>query len=355
MIESMILIYAGLCWLVFMKFRLVRASTFSVLTAVLIGAGGIGWLLMMMNLHQPTARHARFYFYTTSLVAQVQGKIIEVPVKINQPVKKGDVLARIDPTPFKARFDEAEATKQAAHRRLEFTRTELERLRGLVRDRAVSQEQFDTAKDQFDESTDAAAKADAEVVHARYQLDCTTITAPTDGHVAQLFVHPGFVTAAFPFFPIMVFVHSEDQVFVASFPQNTIQGIDEGDEVEVAFRATPGYVVRGRVGMVGTAIAQGQLVAGGELKSFGELQLDGMLPVVVQFEPGTLDGIRLPGGSVGEATVYTGSFPFTGFLRRVLLRISAWENYLFLGQVTPETLQITSPRFCQITAHTSIG
>ena len=329
MIESMILLYAAVCWLVFMKFRLVRPTTWSVLTAVLIGTGGIGWLLMMMNLHQPTARQARFYYYTTPLVAQVQGRIIEVPAKINQPVKKGTVLARIDPVPFHARLDEAEASAKAARRQLDFARLELERNRDLLAKQAISQQQFDTFNDRRDEAADSAAKADATVTHARYQLECTVITAPTDGHVAQLYVHPGFVTAAFPFFPTMVFVHDEAPVFVAAFRQNALAGIDAGDEVEVAFRAAPGRVVRGRIAMVGTAIAQGQLVAGGDLRDFGQPQPDGRVPVAITFADGALDGLKLPGGSVGEAVVYTGEFPLTGFLRRVLLRINAWRNYLF--------------------------
>lgn len=329
MIESMIILYAAICWLVFMKFGLVRPTTWSVLTAVLIGTGGIGWLLMIMNLHQPTARQARFYYYTTPLVAQVQGRIIEVPVKVNQPVKKGAVLARIDPVPFQARLDEAEASAQAARRQLEFARLELERNRELLTKQAISQQQFDTFKDRQDEAADSVAKADAAVVHARYQLDCTVITAPTDGHIAQLYVHPGFVTAAFPFFPMMVFVHAEDPVFIASFRQNALAGIDAGDEVEVAFRAAPGRIVRGRVAMVGATLAQGQLVAGGELRDFGAPGPDGRVPVAISFAAGSLDGLALPGGSVGEAAIYTGEFPLTAFLRRVLLRINAWRDYLF--------------------------
>ena len=329
MIESLILLYAAACWLVFMKFRLVRPTTWSVLTAVLIGTGGIGWLLMMMNLHQPSDRQARFYYYTTPLVAQVQGRIIEVTAKINQPVKKGAVLARIDPVPFQARLDEAEAAAKAARRQLAFAKLELDRNRDLLTRQAISQQQFDTFNDRNDEAADAAQKAEAAVAHARYQLDCTVITAPTDGHVAQLYVHPGFVTAAFPFFPMMVFVHDETPVFVAAFRQNALLGIDAGDEVEVAFRATPGRVVRGKVAMVGTAISQGQLVAGGELRAFGERQPDGRVPVAISFEPGALDSLNLPGGSVGQATIYTGDFPLTHLLRRVLLRIDAWRNYLF--------------------------
>jgi multidrug resistance efflux pump len=50
-----------------------------------------------MNYNHPFTRQARLYFYTTPIVPVVRGEVIEVPVQANVPLKKGDVLFRIDP------------------------------------------------------------------------------------------------------------------------------------------------------------------------------------------------------------------------------------------------------------------
>ena len=61
---------------------------------------GIALLLLVMNYNHPYTREARFYFATTPIIPVVRGPVTEVPVQPNVPVKKGDVLFRIDARPY---------------------------------------------------------------------------------------------------------------------------------------------------------------------------------------------------------------------------------------------------------------
>ncbi len=72
------------------------------------------------------------------------------------------------------------------------------------------------------------------------------MTAPTDGYVTQLFLRPGMIAVPLPLRPVMVFIHSDDNVFAAAFQQNALQRVRAGDEAEIAFDAIPGRCSRAR-------------------------------------------------------------------------------------------------------------
>jgi multidrug resistance efflux pump len=57
-------------------------------------------LLLIMNYNHPFTKNARIYFAVTPVLPTVRGRVIEVPVKENAPLKEGDVLFRIDPKPY---------------------------------------------------------------------------------------------------------------------------------------------------------------------------------------------------------------------------------------------------------------
>ncbi len=56
-------------------------------------------MLLLLNIFAPTTTDVRVVKYVVPIVSQVKGRVIEVPVENNRPVKKGDVLFQIDPTP----------------------------------------------------------------------------------------------------------------------------------------------------------------------------------------------------------------------------------------------------------------
>lgn len=84
----LILTYTALCVAVFKIFR-IPLNKWTVPTAALGGVVLIGTLIMLMNYNHPYSEMARNYYVSTPIVPLVKGRVVEVPVQANQPVKKG--------------------------------------------------------------------------------------------------------------------------------------------------------------------------------------------------------------------------------------------------------------------------
>jgi len=110
MIAILTLIYVGLIWLLFFKFKLVEPNTKSYTAAAIIGVVVIGAILLAMNLFQPYSTNAVISQYVVQITPQVTGQVTAVPVSPNQPIKKGDVLFTIYQAPFQAAVDGLRAT-----------------------------------------------------------------------------------------------------------------------------------------------------------------------------------------------------------------------------------------------------
>lgn len=103
-------IYAFFVWLIFIKFKWLPWNTTSQVIVVIIPIVGIAALILLLNVYAPSSSDVRVYKYTVPIVSQVRGRVIEVPVEEgNRPVKKGDVLFRVDPTPYQLTVNQLEA------------------------------------------------------------------------------------------------------------------------------------------------------------------------------------------------------------------------------------------------------
>jgi len=102
------LIYVAICVAIFKIFK-IPVNQWSLSTAVLGGIIGIFLLLLVMNYNHPFTNNARIYFPVTPILPNVKGRVIEVPVHANTPLKEGDVLFRIDPKPYQYVVDEKKA------------------------------------------------------------------------------------------------------------------------------------------------------------------------------------------------------------------------------------------------------
>src|SRR6476620_11972599 len=95
-------IYCSIVYLVFIKFKLLPWTTpWKVAVAifpVVVGAA----MLLTLNIVAPTTTDLRVIKYVVPIASGTRGLVTEVPVQNNQPVKKGDVLFKIDPTPYEA-------------------------------------------------------------------------------------------------------------------------------------------------------------------------------------------------------------------------------------------------------------
>ena len=110
MVELIVATYGLLCWLVFKKLKLVPVTTYTVCTAILGGVVILGLLFISLSIFHPVSHDGRMYAPVVQIVPQVRGTVIEVPVEANKPVKKGDVLFKIDPQPYKIEVDRLRAS-----------------------------------------------------------------------------------------------------------------------------------------------------------------------------------------------------------------------------------------------------
>jgi multidrug resistance efflux pump len=315
MIELMIAVYGAIWWLVFKKFKLVPVNQWTVVTSILIGISIIGFVLMMVNLYQPSSKDGRSFVYTTPVVSQVKGKVIEVPVEPNTPLQKGDVLFKIDPVPFQNKLDSLLAE-------LELAETRLKQEMSLMEDNAGSQYEVDKYVSEVDRLT-------ADVADARFDLEHTVTRAPTDGMVTQVFLQPGAMAVSLPLSPVMVFLHTDKQYFVVTYKQNVLQGIKPGLEVEIAFNAIPGRVFTGTVDRTLPVLGEGQISPSGRLLQFSAPSRPGRAPVLISVTD-DLSGYNLPIGAQAQVAIYTDHFKVFGMVRRIILRIASWENYIFI-------------------------
>jgi multidrug resistance efflux pump len=167
----------------------------------------------------------------------------------------------------------------------------------------------------------------AELDRKRWELEKTVVRAPTDGMVTHLLLRPGMMAVPLPLKPTMVFVHTDSAELVASFLQNSFLRLEVGAAAEVIFPAIPGRLFKGKVVSVLPVIDKGSVQASGSLiaQSLGP---PGRVPAVIELDD-DLSTFNLPAGSVAEVAVYTEHVQHVAMIRKILLRMKSWQNYLF--------------------------
>ncbi len=93
-------IYSFFVWLIFIKLKLLPWTTPWKVAVAIFPVVAIAAMLLLLNIFAPTTSDVRVVKYVVPIVSQVRGRVIEVGVENNRPVKKGDLLFRIDPTPY---------------------------------------------------------------------------------------------------------------------------------------------------------------------------------------------------------------------------------------------------------------
>lgn len=370
----LILIYVALCVVIFKLFR-IPVNEWSLSTAALGGIVGLALLLLFMNYNHPYTKNARIYFSVTPVLPGVAGRVMEVPVQANTLLKAGDVLFRIDPRPYeyavqkkeaelaeaeqmvqqlKSSLDQATAGADRAKAQLELAQQTFDRQQTLFEQNVVAQAALDTAFRNLEASrqtlTGAEAAAErarlafnsnidgvnttvarltAELRSAKFDLEQTVTKAPGPGFVTQVGLRPGMYTMPVPLRPAMVFVNTgpNDSVLTAAFQQNSLQRVKAGDEAEVAYDAVPGRVFKARVRHVVDAIADGQLQPTGMLQD-AATPAGGRAFAVIDVEE-DLSAYQIPRGAAAQVAIYTEHVHHLSLLRKILLRMRSWENYVF--------------------------
>jgi multidrug resistance efflux pump len=168
----------------------------------------------------------------------------------------------------------------------------------------------------------------AQLDKARWDLEQTTVRAPTDGYVPQQLLRPGMMAVPFPVKPLMVYVVGERPTLVASYPQKVISDLKPGMEGEAVFKMYPGRSFKVKVRRVLTALREGELDAGGQILSATPETAHGYVPVVFDYDE-DVAGLNLPVGAQASIAVYTDRVHALSILRKIILRIKSWENFVF--------------------------
>jgi multidrug efflux system membrane fusion protein len=134
--------------------------------------------------------------FTVGIHSQVDGKLQEVLFTEGQHVKKGDVLAKIDPRLFQAALDQAKAKKAQDQAQLTSAEKDLARSKTLVLSNITSQQIVDQQQAKVDQLKAAIAADEAMIETAQTQLEYTTITAPSDGRMGVRLIDPGNIVHA---------------------------------------------------------------------------------------------------------------------------------------------------------------
>jgi multidrug resistance efflux pump len=383
-------IYSFFAWLIFFKFKWLPWNIVTQVITITIPIVGLTFLILVLNIVAPSSADVRVINYVVSVNPRVNGIVTEVPITPNRPIKKGEVLFKIDPTPYqldvknyeaqlaqlKVQLVSAEATSRNLNEQLkaaiggrESVASQLKLAQMRVRqfkelseagagnrfdleqaqaDVANLEAQFASARasesqvreklaaktpdgDQDEVANIKAqiARAEAQLANARWSLSQTVYYAPANGTVVSMALRPGSMAVQFPAMPAMNFVEDENWI-LAIYNQNEVRKIKPGQEAEIAFRMYPGRVVKARVDSIMWATAQGQLPIGGQNFTSGVAPVPPNSLAVRLLMDGKDKDLFLAAGARGGGAVYTDSGEMIHIIRKVILRVGAKLDWLIL-------------------------
>jgi multidrug resistance efflux pump len=173
------------------------------------------------------------------------------------------------------------------------------------------------------------AQIKAQLATAQWELSETVFYAPADGTVINLELRPGQMATALGARPVMTFVENEFQV-LALFSQNELHEVRPGDEAEIALETYPGRIIKAEVDSVVWAQGQGQLAMSAELPETGATpQRPGRFAVRLRIAERDRH-LFLAAGAVGHGAIYTQHGHEIQILRKVIIRVGAFLDYLVL-------------------------
>jgi multidrug resistance efflux pump len=383
-------IYSFFVWLIFFKYKLLPWNTVSQVIVITLPILGIAALILLLNIVAPSSADVRVINYVVAVNARVQGLVTDVPVEPNRPVRKGDILFKLDPTPFELEVNALEAqlqqldaqlvtanatqrglgeqllnargAKGAIASQLKLARIREDQSRQLAETGAGSrfdyeqaqtdvlnlQAQLDAAsaseaqvREKLAAKTDAGdldeianvkaqiARVDAMLKDAKWQLEQTVYRAPTSGSVIALSLRPGAMAVPLPLTPAMSFVEDEQWIMMI-FKQNEVRKIKPGQEAEIAMKMYPGRIIKCKVDSIMWATAQGQLPIGGVNTASGVAPIPPYALAVRLLKDRNDTDLFLASGALGSGAIYTDAGAPIHILRKVILRVGAKIDWLIL-------------------------
>ncbi len=238
----------------------------------------IGIVYYLNSLRYETTDDAYIDGDIVQVSAKVSGQVEEIFIQDNQKIKEGDVIAKIDDTDYKVKFEQAQALYEkalyaqkvakakldAVNSEISLAQKDLERYQNLYKAGAVSQQTLDSAKTRYDDTkakllsaeedilsntNDKVADANLRVLKAqRDQADLylkyTQVIAPNSGTVTNKNVDKGkYIQAGQPLFMLV----SDNYWIEANFKENQVGKMKPGQDVEIKIDAYPNKKFKGKI------------------------------------------------------------------------------------------------------------
>jgi multidrug efflux system membrane fusion protein len=165
-------------------------------------------------------------YYAVQLRPRVDGTLTQVPVAEGQDVKKGDLLAVIDPRPYQAILDAAVAKKQQDQAQMANAQTDMARYASLVQKDFASRQQLDTQQAMVKQFSAAIVGDDAQIEAAQLNLSFCYIIAPFDGRIGLRNVDPGNIVHSAEPTPIISVMQIHPISVTFTLPQDNLPAIN---------------------------------------------------------------------------------------------------------------------------------
>jgi membrane fusion protein, multidrug efflux system len=247
--------------------------------------------------------------------ARVRGHLMKVNFQDGQIVKEDELLYEIDPRPYKASLDAAEAQKASAQASLELAKTEYARTASLVRSNAVSQTELQVWKAKQGTAEAELQKALAAIAQAKLDLDFTKVLAPITGKVSRTQLTVGnlvnagggetLLTTIVSVEPMYVYFDVDERALLRyrrTFRKGPSEGGSESSvkelkiPVRVALEGEEGYPHQGVIDFADNRVNP----------STGTIQVRGVLPNAKRIlDAGMRARVRVPVGDPHKALMVT--------------------------------------------------
>jgi multidrug resistance efflux pump len=362
--------YLVLVWLLFSRLRLIRLSWFSGTVAAVIGVFILAAFMALLNYLTPTGRIV-VGSRVVEVTPNVSGEVIAIPVKPNVPVKAGAVLFEIDPAPFQykvrqleaalvgaeqqakvlqANYDQATANVAGLEKQVGFHQKRLDDIATLTRTGVATpfreqdtREQLDIAVAQLQAAKAAQLSAKAaldstvgninttvlqtraQLDDAKWELQQTTVRAPSDGYVSTMGLAVG--ARALQARAAMSFIVTSDLTIVGTFLQNGFHTIRPGAPVKLVFDNDPGRIHDARITAIPEGVGEGQIAVSGMLTRVTALGGTGAYPAEISI-PDHADRAMLRLGTSGTATVFAENAGVIGLIAHILVWVRSYTAYL---------------------------
>ena len=186
---------------------------------------------------------------------KVGGTVRELPLKVGDRVKKGDLIARIDPRDYQLQVEDAQASLAQAEAQAVRAAADFERIRGLFERDNSSQADYDAARAARDSARASVRSIQKKLETAQLRLSYTTLESPIDGAVAQVPVEVNEnVQVGQPIAVINAGARPEVEVGI---PEILIREFQQGASAAARFDAIPNRSFNGRVTEVGVSSTPG--------------------------------------------------------------------------------------------------